>query len=602
MMTGKKTILAVSPFAKLNSSRNKSHSFERPVSSDRNVLATKLIGLMWLRLLLVVVFLGTTIWVQIDSEQTYLQRSLLLLYGIIISTLILTVVYAFLLKRIKNFRRFTYVQLTGDVFLITLTIYATSGIESIFSFLYFFSIISGSILLNRKGGFVIAALSSLSYGMLVDLEFYRIMPNITAHISYEVTDVFYTLYVNVIAFFTVAFLSGSLAEKIIAAEKELDARTKDFIKLEDINKNIVENISSGILTLDKDGKINSFNKAAEDHTGYSLKEVYNCKVNDLFPNFSFTKRVSRGELVFEKKDGTVLILGFSSSPLNDEKGKEIGHIVIFQDLTRLKEMEDELRRADRLKALGGLAAGMAHEIRNPLASISGSIQVLRDDLELSYDDKHLMDIILRETERLNALITDFLVFAKPATKKEKIDLEEIIEETLKLVETQSDMQGVSTCRKFHERTIIYADPKQVKQVFLNFFLNALEAMVNGGELSVGIKNDATGYNQKQDDVACGRMKEVSSNEDSYALVTISDTGIGIDEEDIDKIFDPFFTTREKGTGLGLAVVYRIIESHGGFVDVKSVKGKGTTFLIFLPIVEEQPDRVHQNPMVYEHLN
>ena len=304
----------------------------------------------------------------------------------------------------------------------------------------------------------------------------------------------------------------------------------------------------------------------------------------------------------KKKMEPYVSLVFPSSPLNDEKGEEIGHIVIFQDLTRLKEMEDELRRADRLKALGGLAAGMAHEIRNPLASISGSIQVLSDDLELSHDDKHLMDIILRETERLNALVTDFLVFAKPATKKEKIDLEEIIEETLKLVETKSDMQGVSTCRKFHERTTIYADPKQVKQVFLNFFLNSLEAMVNGGELSVGINNDTTDYNQKQDDVACGTMKEVSSNEDAYAVVTISDTGIGIDEEDIDKIFDPFFTTREQGTGLGLAVVYRIIESHGGFVDVKSVKGKGTTFLIFLPIVEEQPDRVNQNPMVYEHLN
>ena len=506
MMTAKKNTLLVSPFAKFNSSTNRSSSFEEAVSSDKKVLTTKLIGLMWLRLLLVVMFLGTTIWVQIDSEQTYLQRSLLFLYGIIISTLILTVVYAFLLNRIENFRRFTYLQLTGDVLLITITIYATSGIGSIFSFLYFFSIISGSILLNRKGGFVVAALSSLSYGTLVDLEFYRIMPNITAHISYEVADVFYTLYVNVIAFFTVAFLSGSLAEKITVAEKELDARTKDFIKLEDINKNIVENISSGILTLDKDGKINSFNKAAEAFTGYSTKEVYNCKVSDLFPNFSYTSRGSRGELSFEKKDGTVLTLGFSSSPLNDEKRKGIGHIVIFQDLTRLKEMEDELRRADRLKALGGLAAGMAHEIRNPLASISGSIQVLRDDLELSHDDKHLMDIIFREAERLNALVTDFLVFARPATKKEKIDLEEIIEETIKLVETQSHMQGVSIYRNFHERTIIYADLKQIKQVFLNFFLNALEAMVNGGELSISISNNSTDYNQGQEEVAYELME------------------------------------------------------------------------------------------------
>jgi len=279
MMTGKKTTLAVSPFAKLNSSLNRSSSFERPVFSYKNMLITKLIGLMWLRLLLVVVFLSTTIWVQIDSGQTFLQKSLLLLYSIIISTLILTVVYAFLLKRIKNFRRFAYLQLTGDVLLITITIYATSGIGSIFSFLYFFSIISGSILLNRKGGFVVAALSSLSYGTLVDLEFYQIVPNIAAHISYDIADVFYTLYINVIAFFTVAFLSGSLAEKIIVAEKELDARTKDFLKLEDINKNIVENISSGILTLDNEGKINSFNKAAEEHTGYSMKRVQTMRVS-----------------------------------------------------------------------------------------------------------------------------------------------------------------------------------------------------------------------------------------------------------------------------------------------------------------------------------
>ncbi|MFQ5900638.1 MAG: nitrogen regulation protein NR(II), partial [Thermodesulfobacteriota bacterium] len=561
-------------------------SKNRAVEAERS----KILGLMGLRLLLVVVFLGAAVWVQVKAGLSFLERPLLFLYGIIVAALILTVIYALLLKWFAslNLKRFAYLQLAGDVLLITAAIYVTGGIESLFSFLYFFSIISGSILFSRRGGILLASLSSITYaGVLIDLKFYGILAgrygSLSAPSLHEINNLFYTLFVTILAFFMVAFLSGYLAERILRTERALEASKVEFRRLEDINKSIIENINSGILTLDREGRITSFNRAAEDLTGYSLQEIYHRGINELFPEFLSLKVRIREEFAFEKKDGAKLSLGLSSSLLKDEEGKDSGQIIIFRDMTQLKKMEEEIRKTDRLRSLGELAAGMAHEIRNPLASISGSIQVLREDLDLNTDDKHLMNIILRETERLNALATEFLVFARPATKKKRVYLKDIIEETLELVETRNGMpliaisgeinrQEVKVSVDIKERITIDADPKQIKQVFLNILLNAFQSIKDNGEISITAR-----LSLPSDNVTV-------SMENAFAEITIVDTGSGIDEKDIDRIFDPFFTTRESGTGLGLAVVYRIVEGHGGTIDVKSKKGEGTTLRIRLPIL------------------
>jgi len=544
-------------------------------------LMTRLKWLMVFRVVLVVIFLGTSIWLQFKEVLAF-QSVLYPIYTIIVITCLLTILYANLFRWVKNAELFAYFQIFVDILLITATVYVTGGMESILSFLYFLSIISASIMLNRRGGFYAASASSIAYGVLVNLDFYKILPAgykliIPSGIGYNRGDILATVVLNIIGFFTVAFLTGYLAERTITVEKELEEKKIDFKKLEAINKHIVENINSGILTINSNQRITSFNRAAEKVMGYKLDEIYNKPIDMVFPDLMKAKHYSiipdetsasyfRIEKTFKRKDGKELFLGFAASPM-----KEGGHIIIFQDLTRLKEIEEQLRRVDRLRALGELAAGMAHEVRNPLTSISGSVQVLKKSLMLDTESQHLMNTVIREAERLNALITDFLLFAKPATKMTKIDLRDIINETVNIFKNSPESGNIDIQLKIEDGLIVEGDSRQLKQVFWNLFINAGNAMPDNN------RDKGQGRRGKIIVEATGREKDVEA--------TISDTGMGIPPENIERIFDPFFTTKDFGTGLGLAVVHRIIEGHNGKIEVKSKKGEGTSFKITLPVAE-----------------
>ena len=550
-------------------------------------LMTRLKWLMVFRVVLVVIFLGTSIWLQFKEVLAF-QSVLYPIYTIIVITCLLTILYANLFRWVKNAELFAYFQIFVDILLITATVYVTGGMESILSFLYFLSIISTSILLNRRGGFYAASASSIAYGVLVNLDFYKILPAgykliIPSGIGYDRGDILATVVLNIIGFFTVAFLTGYLAERTIKVEKELEEQKIDFKKLEAINKYIVENINSGILTINSSERITSFNRAAEKVMGYKLDEIYNKPIDTVFPDLMKAKHYSiipdetiasyfRIEKTFKRKDGKELFLGFAASPM-----KEGGYIIIFQDLTRIKEIEEQLRRVDRLRALGELAAGMAHEVRNPLTSISGSVQVLKKSLMLDGESQHLMNTVIREAERLNALITDFLLFAKPATKMTKIDLRDIINETVNIFKNSPESGNIDIQLKIEDGLIVEGDSRQLKQVFWNLFINAGNAMLDGGVLRIDSR-------LKTQDHSLG--SGVLGLKSDSVEVTVSDTGMGIPPEDIERIFDPFFTTRDAGTGLGLAVVHRIIENHNGKIVVKSKKGEGASFKFTLPVAKE----------------
>lgn len=541
---------------------------------------------MVFRVVLVSIFLGTSLWFQF-RQTSQLQPSLYPIYAIVIITSLLTILYSAIFKWVKDIRLFAYLQIFFDIFLVTATVYVTGGLESLLSFLYFLSIISASILLNRRGGFYAASASSIAYGLLVNLDFYKMLPTkykviAMAGTGYDKGDILATLTLYIIGFFTVAFLTGYLAEQTVAAEKELEEKKIDFKKLEILNQYIVENINSGILTIDTDARITSFNKAAERITGYSLVEVYNQPIDIIFHDLMNTKGYPlssyegdpsyfRIDKPFKKKDGRELFLGLTVSPMKDG-----GHIIIFQDLTKIKNMEEQLRRVDRLRALGGLAAGMSHEVRNPLASISGSVQVLKDNLTLDGDNQHLMEIIIRETDRLNALVTDFLLFARPAAKMSQLDLKDVINETINMFRNSPESRNIDIRAKLEDSLVMDGDSRQLKQVFWNLLLNASHAMPDGGELKIDARckmQDARG--QTQDAFLQPALIEIA----------ISDTGVGIPADAIEKIFDPFFTTKDSGTGLGLAVVHRIIEGHKGKIEVKSKEGEGTSFKITLPMTK-----------------
>jgi two-component system sensor histidine kinase PilS (NtrC family) len=287
----------------------------------------------------------------------------------------------------------------------------------------------------------------------------------------------------------------------------------------------------------------------------------------------------RYETLFTHPEGRKIYLGFSISPLTGPDGSLMGHTLIFQDITKFKEMEEEMVRYDKMAAIGQLAAGMAHEIRNPLASLCGSIQMLRSELVLDPANDRLMHIILRESERLNSLITDFLLFAQPPKiNKSVTNIKHIIEETIDLFLNSPDyhdgiqIQGPGNCEDLQ----VMMDPDQMKQVLWNLFINAAQAMTAGGSLNIELEKRANGL------LLHSPPGPGSEAPKTWVKVSISDSGNGIPPHEKEKIFEPFYTTKDQGTGLGLSIVHKIVENHRGTITVESEVGKGSTFVIFLP--------------------
>jgi two-component system sensor histidine kinase PilS (NtrC family) len=556
---------------------------------SRDSLFSRIQWLMFFRAVVVTLLLGATVIVHLRDSSFFRYVSPVYFYVLIGFTYALTLVYVFLLRRVQNLKPFAYVQILGDVFFITLLIYFTGGISSIFSWVYLLAIFSAGTILYRRGGLLVASASSILYGSLLDLEYYQLLLPIGGRqfssLEPQGIYVLYLISVNMVAFYLVAILSSYLAEQVRRKEEELKKRIIDYRQLERLYKHIVQNVVSGLATVDEGGRITSFNRMAEEITGRKFEEVYQEEIDSLFPGLSAwirsvgenpgegwnRFRLPRWETRFPRKDGTSLILGFSISPLKDSGDREMGNILIFQDLTRLREMEDHLKRADRLAAVGKMAAGIAHEIRNPLASISGSIEILKDDPGSSPQNQQLMGIVLREVNRLNTLIADFLLFARPFSPgKEKIHLNHLIEEILQMFTHGPDFnRRIRLETQFQEDLHIQGDPHQIRQVFWNLFINAAQAMPGGGTLRVELRK-----NSFPPAISGGRV---------HGEISVIDSGTGIGEEELEKIFDPFFTTKERGTGLGLSIVHSIVEGYGGKVTVRSQPGQGTTFSVFLPL-------------------
>ena len=541
---------------------------------------------MVLRVVLALAFLSTAFWFQL-RESSLTKPSFYPIHAVVVTVCFLTIFYALLLKHVKNLKLFAYLQVIVDIALITGTVYVTGGIVSYLPVLYFISVIGSSILLDKRAGYYAASVSSGAYAALVYLDFKHLLP-----LRYKVffspylpewEDVITTISTNVLGMFVVAYLAGYLAEKTAIMEKELEEKGIDLDRLENLNRLIVDNIPTGIMTLDGESRITSFNRAASSITGYSLKDVYYRGVDAVSPEFLKGTKVppyeaARTEINIRKKNGPKVCIGFTVS---SGQGGEMASIIIFQDLTVLKAMEEQIRRDDRLRALGELSASLAHEIRNPLASLSGSVQVLNKGSGVKGEKRHLMEIVLRECERLNSLITDFLLFARPATKEkpERIDIAELIRETIKVFTNSPQAKGIDIEDRLTGSLFVEGDRRQMSQVFWNLFLNAADAMKNGGKLTVSsAPKGPAGLFSKPDMEKMGPRQD-----DRFVEIMVSDTGEGIEQTNLSKVFDPFFSTKASGTGLGLAIVHRIIESHRGKIYISSVRGKGTTFKIIVPL-------------------
>ncbi len=533
-------------------------------------LRNKLKWLMIIRVTAVTLFLGSFPILGIK----YKQHLVLIpkFYVLIATTFFFTLIYALIFNKV-NLKASAYIQLMGDIFLITALVTVTEGIESPFVFLYLLAIILAAIMLQRSGALVGASVASILYGTIVDLQYYRIFSFISPSTLPSKTF-FYVLTLHIVAFFAVAILGSDAIEAVQKMKKELKEKDSDLIELQAFNENVAQCMSTGLFTTDEKGRITSFNRAAEEITGYKWKEIKGKFYTDIIPEERLKDILHKAEDIlpiyrFESeiphKDGGMITLGINVSHLRDDKGKSKGLIGIFQDLTKIKEMEEVVKKKEKLAMIGELAAGIAHEIRNPLASLSGAMQVLRQELILQDDHTRLMDIALREMDRLNKLVTDFLLYARPMRlERHTININSLIMDAIRLIQSQGKLKerNINVQTQFKEDLLLKVDPHQLSQVFWNLTLNAIHAMPDGGVLTIISRRI---YDSRQG-----------------GEIIFKDTGAGIPEDLLDKVFLPFFTTKVEGSGLGLAMVHRIIEDHGGYINVKSRPGKGTEFIIFLP--------------------
>jgi len=545
-------------------------------------LINRIRWLMLVRVVIITFLLGIATFSEFIGVALLPERSLPFYYLIIMITYGLSFFYLFLLYRTKNIMANLYIQAACDTLLITYLVYVTGGTGSIYSVFYTLAIIYSVLFLGRKGGLIIASACSIFYGALLDLEYYGVIVPFFAvaddypfHASY----VFSRIFSHILSFYLIAFLTSFVVEQEKRARTMLAEKEDAFDQLDLLHRSIVESVNLGILTVNLSGKIKSFNKAAQDITDYAFTDVEDKSIFELFPICAdmLTKRnvwhipgQNQFETVFRTKKEQELILGCSLSPLKNNRDKRIGDILIFQDLTSIKKMEEGYERSRRMAFIGEMAAHLAHEIRNPLASISGSIQVLNRDLRLSEGDERLMRIILRGKEQLEGFMKDFLLLARPTPGAHAmIDIREIIEDILDALKYVPDWhEDIEVRKSIAENALIYANRSEIRQMIWNILLNALQAMPAKGALNIEAK------------------RKVFNNSPDCLEIVVTDNGCGIAQKDLEKIFEPFYTTRERGTGLGLAIVNRIVESNRGKINILSEVGKGTKFVLLLPIMGE----------------
>ncbi|RNC67647.1 MAG: PAS domain S-box protein [Desulfuromonadales bacterium] len=498
--------------------------------------------------------------------------------AIIVATYGFSILSLLVLRMAREYSQtLTYAQIIWDILFVTGLLLFTGGIASPFSFLYLLAITNASVLLARREALYTASVCVIVYGAIIDLQYYGRLSSLglspQAALQQGTGYLFYTIFINILAFYLTALLTGYLAERAKRSETELEKKAIDYEELERLNSAIVSNLTSGLLTATNEGKIRVFNRYAEALTGISQEEAYDRDLGDVLPGFrlygSDLCTARRSEFEFIPKSGRKLIIGFNSVPLTDKGGERVGLLINFQDLTQIRRMEKNLKRADRLAAIGELSARIAHEIRNPLAAISGSAQLIAQGEAVPESDRRLFGIVLRETERLNLLIHDFLAYARPSQPvRQPVNLHSLLGEIMALVTTDSRFATVRIENQIDPAILPEIDPDQFRQVLWNLLVNAAEAMRKEGVITV----DA----QRLDEVRPGGERR------STFKIRVEDTGPGMDGEQMAQVFEPFFTTKAGGTGLGLATVYRVVESHGGRITVESEPGTGTRFTIFLP--------------------
>ena len=536
-------------------------------------LRRKLLWMIGGRAAVITVLLGSAILVQLRAPGSFpfdpFSALIAVTYG-------LTVVWALTLRLVERHPWLIDVQLACDALIVSAIVHLTGGVASYLSSLYTLPIIAASTVQSWRGGLMVSLLSSIIYTGLVMAQYEGMPLPLAVPIEQlpAMRVAVFTVSLNVFGFMAVAGLTGYLAEGLRRTGAELAATSTQLADLQAFNQHVIDSLMSGLATCDTRGRVMTFNRAAEAITGIASAEAAWQPVKDvlqlpeifdaLFAEDGGRNLQPRREYAFQRGDGRQIEVGITSAPLITPRGAS-GYLFTFQDVTEAKKREREARVQQRLAAVGEMAAGIAHEIRNPLASMAGSIQILRAELPLTPDQSQLMDIVLRESDRLNETIRGFMSFAKPQrAKTADVDVRLLVTDAARLLENNAEVtERHQIVVDVPAQPVIYhADEAQLRQIVWNLATNGLRAMPEGGRLRLAAHADAASHE---------------------VIIGVHDQGVGIASEDMDGIFQPFRGGFARGTGLGLSIVHRIASDYGGEVRVTSEKGRGTSVEVALPV-------------------
>jgi two-component system sensor histidine kinase PilS (NtrC family) len=495
---------------------------------------------------------------------------------IILTAAGLTIVYCSARLLWKNYLAQARIQFLADILLVTWLVGMTGNVSSPYAALYIVIISIASLFVGPRGTMITSIGSAAAFNACVLVAVNQMGPFAGRPTGESLANAIQAVGLSDLSFLVVGLLAAKLADRQTRSDVQLAATVRSLADLRALHQRIVESIRSGVVTTDLMGRIYTFNAAAEEITGYKVSDVRGQDASIFFGdmtrqiadsmNAAAAGKVSpRFQADCLTPNGLALRLGFSIAPLSGESGEISGMVITFQDLTDIRALEETSRRQDRMAAVGRLAASIAHEIRNPLAAMRGSIQMLRSEMEADTEQAQLMEIILRESDRLNKIVADYLNYARPRPAEFKnVDISALVADTFKLLKNSSELSdGHQLEEDLPARpAIVSGDPEQLKQVCWNIARNALKSMPDGGTFSAS-------------------LTEVDGNR---RRLSFSDTGSGMTPEQVERLFEPF-TSTTGGTGLGLSIVYQIIRDHSGTINVRSRLGEGTTITIELPVTQ-----------------
>jgi two-component system sensor histidine kinase PilS (NtrC family) len=509
-------------------------------------------------------------------------------YVTVVVSFVATLIYRPFVGRIERPRLFAAVNIATDIALVSALVLFSGGRDSVFTFLYVIVAIYAAMLFQRHAALVCGGVAGLAYGAVLLAGQFNLIETASGPINPVLLGTLWIVHAG--ALILVSALTSFLVAELEQTGQALDQRTSDLESLQTLHQRTVESLMSGLLTAEPSGRVTSFNQEAERICRISREAAIGVDMEVVLPGVREIVEVAgessqgaRARMPYRNCRGEDLYLGVGAYVLRDLEGAATGHVAIFQDVSEVVRMEKELGRSERLAAVGELAASIAHEIRNPLAAISGAIQVMRDYTDSGTgESKKLMGIVEREVDRLNHLITDFLQFARPgAAKPARVDIAEILVEVAEMFES---IRPTDVCfeAEVEEGLAACADAGQLRQVLWNLVLNAAQAMPGGGVLEIAARSAPDHDAQGEDSTS----RSMAEERVFWVEIAVRDQGVGIPEEVVDRVFDPFFTTKRDGSGLGLATVHRIVEDHGGTVRIERLEGEWSTAVrVRLPRLE-----------------